>query len=929
MNVEDTEVLLDRERETWTIRKLIADVEQRRSGLLVIDGGAGTGKTALLNHLVGLARQGTAQVLFASGSRRAPQRPYDTLRELFEPAQIELSILNSAAPTGAEPTIWFQHGLGFRTTEPRSLDEDFAALCVATLNLTEQRPLILVIDDLQWVDSQSLSWLVYLARRSAGSALLIATTMTSGEPAVDNSLIDGLRETLTCVTMHPEPLSAGAVRQLVESRRRMPADDPFIAACMEVTRGNAGLVAELCRLLTAEGIAPTAAAVPALAGLHSPRIADYVARRLHRLAPHTLDVARAVTVLGDEVAIELVADLCSLEESVCSDAVATLVEFGLLQGATTVSFADAIIGRSLYHRLSARERRRLHGTAARLLAERGAHSPRQLAEHLLALGTTTDPEAVDLLCKAAVSLAAAGELDLSIACLERAIHGSLSPGHRARLALQLGIALGPHDVRDSIRHLRHAEAVIVGKQSRATVAWHLATGLAVQGDFPAAVEVLDGHLAAMDTPDEDLSGYRHLLSMVDGKPLAADDAGDPVEEASPVGAAQGIITAIQLTWRGHDRNRAVALADQFLLSGELAAASAIVLPFALLPLFYADRLDLVERHLTDAEREGRPLLATEVGTLRAQVALRRGSLANAETHARAVLADVARGLPAPVTFHHLGTMIEVLLARGEDDEASAMLSEARLLYQLPEEWRCHHLLVARGRLRIARGDLHAGLGDLLAAGQRLISMGVVNPAVSWWDTESVLALVQLGHTAQAATLAKTQLSITREWAAQVAVGRSLRMLGSAESDPAVRLKIMKDAADILTESGAELELGTTLFDLGRAQVLTGQQQEARESLRRGLDLAQRCGAAVLAEKAHAELVKSGARPRRRAQSGRDALTPTEERIARMVAERKTNREIAQELFVSLRTIELHLTNIYRKLRIAGRSGLAVAMDRSA
>jgi DNA-binding CsgD family transcriptional regulator len=218
------------------------------------------------------------------------------------------------------------------------------------------------------------------------------------------------------------------------------------------------------------------------------------------------------------------------------------------------------------------------------------------------------------------------------------------------------------------------------------------------------------------------------------------------------------------------------------------------------------------------------------------------------------------------------------------------------------------------------------LDDLLTAGNRMTSMGVVNPAVSLWGMDAAIALAKLGYGSQAQIIASRQIAIARDWDASYPLGQSLLALALIETDRDIALRMMQDGVAVLEDSDFELALGRALVDLGRAQAGVGLQHDARKSLRQGLDLVHRCGAVESAEQAHAELVKSGARPRRRAQSGRNALTPAEERIAQMVIDGKTNREIAQELFVSLRTIELHLTNIYRKLRIVGRSGLVAVMD---
>jgi DNA-binding CsgD family transcriptional regulator len=122
-----------------------------------------------------------------------------------------------------------------------------------------------------------------------------------------------------------------------------------------------------------------------------------------------------------------------------------------------------------------------------------------------------------------------------------------------------------------------------------------------------------------------------------------------------------------------------------------------------------------------------------------------------------------------------------------------------------------------------------------------------------------------------------------------------------------------------------LEHARALIDLGSMLRREGRRVDALAALRKGVDLAHRCAAAGLAEVGRAEMVMAGARPRRDAGHGRDALTAAELRVALMAADGMTNREIAQALFLAVRTVETHLTHVYKKLEIESRDGLAQAL----
>jgi DNA-binding NarL/FixJ family response regulator len=153
---------------------------------------------------------------------------------------------------------------------------------------------------------------------------------------------------------------------------------------------------------------------------------------------------------------------------------------------------------------------------------------------------------------------------------------------------------------------------------------------------------------------------------------------------------------------------------------------------------------------------------------------------------------------------------------------------------------------------------------------------------------------------------------------------ALRAAGLAEGGKE-GLALLREAVEVLSDSPAKLEQAKARTDLGAALRRGNRRSQAREQLRRAVELATICGAAPLAARAETELLGTGARPRRIALSGVESLTPSERRVAEMAVEGLTNREIAQTLFVTPKTVEVHLSSAYRKLGIASRSQLAGAL----
>jgi DNA-binding CsgD family transcriptional regulator len=214
------------------------------------------------------------------------------------------------------------------------------------------------------------------------------------------------------------------------------------------------------------------------------------------------------------------------------------------------------------------------------------------------------------------------------------------------------------------------------------------------------------------------------------------------------------------------------------------------------------------------------------------------------------------------------------------------------------------------------------VSELLRCGELCEAWGAHNPAFLPWRSSAALSFVALGQHDEALPLAREELALARTWGTHCATGTALRAVGNAERDGTATLR---EAVSELERSESPLELAHALVDLGATLRRGGERSEAREPLRRGLDLAHHHGALALAERARDELVVAGGRPRRDALRGRDALTPSELRVARMAASGLTNRQIAQALFVTLRTVELHLTSSYGKLGIGSRRQLGEAL----
>jgi DNA-binding CsgD family transcriptional regulator len=343
-------------------------------------------------------------------------------------------------------------------------------------------------------------------------------------------------------------------------------------------------------------------------------------------------------------------------------------------------------------------------------------------------------------------------------------------------------------------------------------------------------------------------------------------------------------------------------------------------------LVCADRLDEAQRALAmaleSARRGGSLLRFARASAFRAQAALRAGAVAEAEADARAAV-ETASGR-WNVAFLALAFLLDVLIERGDLDEAWTLLEHHGPGEQIPDNLMLNFLLHARGRVKLARGDAEGAVADLQEVNERLRAWGGGNPAMYPHRSSLAEALFALGRRDEALEAVREELEVARRWGAPRAVALALRVMGLIEGGEE-GLTHLREAVATLEDSPATLEQARTLTELGAALRRQGERVASRDPLTRGLDLAHRCGATALEERAREELVATGARPRRAALSGVDALTASELRVARLAADGMTNREIAQALFVTPRTVETHLTQIYRKLDIESRQGLAAAL----
>jgi DNA-binding CsgD family transcriptional regulator len=265
--------------------------------------------------------------------------------------------------------------------------------------------------------------------------------------------------------------------------------------------------------------------------------------------------------------------------------------------------------------------------------------------------------------------------------------------------------------------------------------------------------------------------------------------------------------------------------------------------------------------------------------------------------------------------------VKALIEQGRIAGAQTALAGWDIPLGLDQPGMTNWLSLARGRLALATGRWDAARDSFLSVGEWMTEWGERNPGLVAWRTGAALAFARLGDAQRARELCDEAISLGRELGQARTLGVGLRCAATVGGG-ADAVELLAEAVPALERASARLDQARALIDLGAALRRDNHRRDARQPLREGVELAERCGATALARRGHMELIASGARPRRTALSGADSLTPSEGRVARLAAEGLTTPEIAQRLFVTVNTVESHLRRTYLKLGIHAREELA-------
>ncbi|MFC9690495.1 ATP-binding protein [Kribbella sp. NPDC056951] len=908
--------LLERDLEQAAIDDARVQSANGHGQMLVVQGEPGIGKSRLLAQV----RRPGQRLFTARGTEFEQNVPFGLIGQLFDHVVRDADAEALSGPAAQAARV-FDPAAG----EHAAANSELAVLhglYWLTANLCDG-PTVIVIDDLQWADPPSLRYLTYLLPRLPALPLLVLAAARSGRDADRPEVLRLLADSGVRV-IRPGRLSADATTSLLDSTFGEPCQPRFARDAYEATRGNPLLVRALAGALLDKNVAPLDQNAQLILAHGHRTVAHLVTARLAAAGPEATEIARCLAVLGQRAAVPILQQLAAP----ATDGLARLQTAGLVEiDVDQVTFTHPLVGAAVEATIEPTELGRRHAAAANVL--RAARAPAEhVGAHLVKAPRGLEPAAIDWLQRAASSALARGSVEGAFVFLRRALDESLPADQRRELLVTASELALQVDLQTAADLTAEARSLTADPTQRARLGLQLGRARGYLLDPAEAFAALEE--ARDETPDsaEDLRrqidatllvgvfvvpGRLHLQDRV--PELAALPSSDGIG-AKLLAAVIGAHEAAQCLPAGVER-AAAALADGELIRTSNGEGPLVCGWFTLLAADERLALTSLNEAVAQAHQNGSVRSLAAAYCFRAAGHLWTGQLRDAEQDAREAL-ELARTGRVDMDPSFAAAYLAWSLAhRGDLPGAEAALRQVGVPYGGVPDRPVYYALTAWAEVLLLNGRHNEALATAKRAGEIWQTFGFANPALASWRSVAGLAAHALGDRATAIAVLTEELELAERWQGARALGRVRRNLGLVLGDG----ELLAASVAVLTDSAAKLELAASLLEHGAHLRRTGQRMEARDLLSRALDQAEACGATPLAEQARAELTAAGFRPRRNRLTGRAALTASELRVAELAAAGATNREIAQDLFLTVKTIELHLSSTYRKLGISSRGAL--------
>jgi DNA-binding CsgD family transcriptional regulator len=887
----------------------------------VVEGPAGIGKTTIWQAALQAAHARSFTVLDARATQTEATLPFAGLIDLLQGVP-EAGLAALPAPQRRALEV------ALLRREPEGTGVDQLAVSLATLQvlraLAAHTPVVVGIDDLQWLDEATARVLAFVLRRLGDERLgLVVSVRAEHADRLPLEVEQALSEPQRLV-LRVGPLPVGVLDQLLRERLGLALSRPSLQRLQRVCGGNPFYALELARVLPVGAtLAPgEALQLPtSLIGLLRSRL-QQVPERARGLLLATASLAKPTVALLEQVG-------GGLDEALAGG----IVE----RDGELVRFTHPLLGSLVYADASQRQRHQIHRLLAELVEE-----PEEQALHL-ALGTQDpDERAAGRLEDAAQRASARGAPDAAAQLAEHA--SRLSPVRWSPADCRRRLAASDYHARAGNGPQARAllEALIAHlppgttrAKALAALAWLVTDdswdrlftqATAEAGDdlaLRAQIESQHGHGRGLGG---DFAGWeRHAQAAVELAEAGGDGA-QLLQALTQLGTVR--------MFRGHGVQhelmaRALALASS---AGEVAIEQRSTLELGM-QLLYADEFDqarrLLQAEAVRALEHGSVEARNDALLLLTEVEVRTGNWPLADQYASEYLElarqmDISANEPAAL---YARALVDAHLGRVEAARTAAERGSVRAAAMGDEIFRVQNECVL-GFLELSLGDparAHARLGPLVGA---LGAMGVGEPTIFPVLPDEIEALIGLGDLDQAEPLieelhAQGQV-LDRAWAlASAARGRGL--LAAARGDPQDALVHFQRALQEHQRVTRPFELARTLRAQGMVLRRDKHKTAAKSALEQALGSFERLGAPLWAQATKAELDRVGLRPA--APVGASGMTAAEARVAELVAAGRTNREVAGELFMSPKTVEAHLSRIYRKLGVRSRAELAHKLTR--
>ncbi|MFE5793573.1 LuxR C-terminal-related transcriptional regulator [Streptomyces sp. NPDC056503] len=896
--------------------------------VVIVTGGLASGKTELLQKCSEMFTQSGALHLSATGARAEQDNWMGIIWQLLHSAPLPGSIMErldrllgggvpdsvradsahhdsgkcpAAAGAAGHPEVHVMHGV--------------SALLLA---LAQDRPLVITVDDVHFADEASLETLLYLRRRMRSARILLVFT----EWARPDLLRPVFR---TEVTRYPyrritlELLCVGAIERALTEAGADPATAARHApAYHALTGGNPMLVNAVLEDRWTAGAASGDPGAPVAGAAYRQAVLDC----LQRWDPHLFDVARALVILEENATPAFIARLLRMRVDDVERLLDVLTKAGLLvDGAPGHPEIAATL-----HALSDQETAHLHTQTAELLYERGADET-EIARHLVRAGTVQRLWGRPLLCRAARQALVGNDPDLAVSCLELALRESDDESERLHfqaLLAQVGWWVNPSAAARYFTPLQEAlaesrlprqDALPVIRQmlwngsSGATAQLERMTAQSESGDVRELSELWLAHdwiygltrgqggRTAGHTAEHRTSAMPASLFA-----LLAKGATDDL-----VGAAEHILQGRLATMLPEAGATVILLLDH---AGQQKRA-----------VHWCDFLE------AEAARQGATTWRAVLGGVAADMALRRGNLAVAESRADRALGLLHVQSWGVLVGFPLATKISAATAMGHHEQAAELLDQVVPDAMLGTTFGLRYLQ-ARGHHHLAMGRPFAALGDFEHCAALMRKWRLDFPALVPWRSDLAQAHLALGRRKKALELLTEQLERLGSRGDERARGLTLRLLALV-SPLERRAELLGEAIELLERSEDHLELARALADRSQVHHDLGELGDARLLARRAAQEAKACNAETLSA-LQLRRASQGPQPEPApaeapAPEAATTLSEAERKVATLAAYGHSNREIGRKLFITVSTVEQHLTRVYRKLNVQKREDLPLEL----